>query len=368
LIYQWRKNGKNLPDGGNVSGATTANLTIRPFSAEDAGIYNVAVFNPAGSALSRNASVRLSQFDIQEGLAGYWKFDEASGVTAANSAPGGSPGDVRGGGAAWSSGQIGNALSFNGFTTYVFVENYPKAQRELSVSAWVRLDPNIPEPPVLIRNAEGALGIANPAEQFDFRLVRDADGSLRLSAAIAVGPNIARVTDSTAFTLGTWQHVAFSADGAQLRLYRNGSQVGSTDYTQGINQPDIPWLSIGARLTVDEVIGLEPNFAEPNFIEGQLDDLAIWTRGLTAEEVTKVFAAGQQGQPLTSVQLEAGPIDAQPPVLEVSMSGNNITVSWSNGKLQSASSVTGPWEDVTAESPLTQAAADEARFYRAVAD
>jgi len=43
--YQWQKNGTNLVDGGNLSGATTNALTITSISDSDATIYSVIVSN-----------------------------------------------------------------------------------------------------------------------------------------------------------------------------------------------------------------------------------------------------------------------------------------------------------------------------------
>src|SRR6185369_5068685 len=104
LTYQWRKNGKNLPNGGNISGATSPTLSIGSFSDADLGIYSVAVFNPAGSVISKNASVRLSKFDINEALVAYFNLDQTSGTVATNSASGGKPGNVNGT-ATWVKGQ-----------------------------------------------------------------------------------------------------------------------------------------------------------------------------------------------------------------------------------------------------------------------
>jgi hypothetical protein len=49
LTYQWRKNGTNLVDGGNVSGATATTLTISHAQGADAGPYSVVVTNAYGS-------------------------------------------------------------------------------------------------------------------------------------------------------------------------------------------------------------------------------------------------------------------------------------------------------------------------------
>lgn len=52
LGYQWRFHGTNLLDGGRVSGAATASLTITSAQPEDAGPYSVVVSNWAGTITS----------------------------------------------------------------------------------------------------------------------------------------------------------------------------------------------------------------------------------------------------------------------------------------------------------------------------
>ena len=55
------------------------------------------------------------------------------------------------------------------------------------------------------------------------------------------------------------------------------------------------------------------------------------------------------------------------PALTIERSGGDVVITWSGGTLQSASSVDGPYTDVAgASSPLTEAASDAAKFYRAV--
>jgi alpha-tubulin suppressor-like RCC1 family protein len=59
LSYQWQKDGANLTDGGNVSGATTAALTLSSVQTNDAGIYTLIVTNDFGSNISSNAVVTV---------------------------------------------------------------------------------------------------------------------------------------------------------------------------------------------------------------------------------------------------------------------------------------------------------------------
>ncbi len=49
LSYQWQKNGTNLADSCNVSGATTSTLVISNVTEADNGTYTVIVSNPLGS-------------------------------------------------------------------------------------------------------------------------------------------------------------------------------------------------------------------------------------------------------------------------------------------------------------------------------
>jgi hypothetical protein len=370
LTYQWRKNGRNLPDGGNVSGARSATLRISNLSAADEGVYNVAVFNADGSVVSGNAALSLSKYSVQDALVGYWKFDETSGAAAANAVAGGKPGAVKGT-SRWAAGQIANSFSFDGMT-YLFVEDYTKAVKGVSASGWVRVDPSLGTSVTFIRNGLGEFrrpvsGDTPPTGQFEIGLDYDeVSGAFRLSAAIMVGPNFPRVTAPSAFPLGSWQHVAFSADGAQLRLYLNGAEVGVTDYLGTINPPDMKHLSIGAQLNLsaDEPPQTIVDETNPQYMYGQLDDLGVWARGVSAEEIKKIYDAGKAGQPLTTVTLEP-PVN-DPATLGVSAANGNVTITWDNGTLQTAPAVSGPWTDSVEKSPLTEQASGAAKFYRAV--
>ncbi len=55
ITYQWKKNGENLTDGGNISGATTRSLTITNVSVSDVAFYTVEISNAAGTVLSNAA-------------------------------------------------------------------------------------------------------------------------------------------------------------------------------------------------------------------------------------------------------------------------------------------------------------------------
>ena len=57
--FQWQKNGTNLVNAGNISGATNSALTIDSISDSDAGTYSVVVTDAEGTVSSSNAVLRV---------------------------------------------------------------------------------------------------------------------------------------------------------------------------------------------------------------------------------------------------------------------------------------------------------------------
>jgi len=59
LSYQWRRNGKNLADTGELNGTASSTLGIAGAQAADAGVYTVVVSNAKGSATSAGATLSV---------------------------------------------------------------------------------------------------------------------------------------------------------------------------------------------------------------------------------------------------------------------------------------------------------------------
>jgi hypothetical protein len=69
ITYRWRRNGVDVSNGGNVYGATTANLAIIGVQANQAGAYDVRVTNPCGTVTSD-----VAQLCVNTGY-GSWRGD-----------------------------------------------------------------------------------------------------------------------------------------------------------------------------------------------------------------------------------------------------------------------------------------------------
>ncbi len=92
LSYQWQKNGTNLANGGNISGATTNTLTITGISDSDAATYSVIVSNSYNSVASSNATLTVNDSPgnvietnalVGEWLNGSTNFADVSGYSPA---------------------------------------------------------------------------------------------------------------------------------------------------------------------------------------------------------------------------------------------------------------------------------------------
>ena len=63
VAYQWRKNGSNVANDSNISGATTPTLTFAQVRGADAGNYSIAVWNSAGSTVSSDITLTVTKAD-----------------------------------------------------------------------------------------------------------------------------------------------------------------------------------------------------------------------------------------------------------------------------------------------------------------
>jgi uncharacterized protein (TIGR02597 family) len=64
LTYKWLKNGVTLSNGGNVTGATSATLTLSGISTADAGSYSLVASNSYGSTTGLIATVSVNDLTI----------------------------------------------------------------------------------------------------------------------------------------------------------------------------------------------------------------------------------------------------------------------------------------------------------------
>jgi len=115
-----------------------------------------------------------------------------------------------------------------------------------------------------------------------------AGGQNRLQFRLKAGGSTATLTASTGtLPLNTWYHAAATYDGSTMRLYLNGTEVGSV--------AESGLISRGRNVPVN--LGRSPEGS--NYLRGAIDDVRIYSSALTAAEVAALagVAAPAPSQP-----------------------------------------------------------------------
>ncbi len=242
-----------------------------------------------------SASSVSANNSLDNGLDGYWTFDETSGGILHDSSGNGYNGSVvnfPGGQGDWTSGQTGGALQFGGPSTheYVSVPNFAMPTASMTLTAWVWAD-STPNWATIAANWNGAWGAFNFATF---------GGTPNMSLYVADGgspPNIVNVdygVSSSSLSVNKWHFVAFVANGLthSVTFMQDGVDTGSFGYRGQL-------FASSSQLN----IGGDPSDTSPgqgNW-DGKIDDLAIWSRALNSEELASIYDAGLEGQPLSSL-------------------------------------------------------------------
>ena len=182
----------------------------------------------------------------------------------------------------------GTALNMSGAEgrVYARVLDFPKSTNgQLSVCAWVYANRR-PRWGSIVKNwaKEGAINLGG---QFHFGIFKD-DGDLEVHVHDAAGAEIG-VREVTPLPLGAWHFVAFTMDGNVLRLYRNGVQVAEKP-CQGLWQQGPEVLGIGVKLGFDRIL---PDTRNAGLWDGRIDNVAIFHRALSSQEMVSLHHAAQ---------------------------------------------------------------------------
>ncbi|MHC4693823.1 MAG: LamG domain-containing protein, partial [Planctomycetota bacterium] len=198
-----------------------------------------------------------------DGIVSHWKFDEGTGSIAYDSA-GTNDGTIYG--ATWTTGKIDGALSFDGVDDYVHVGNDSSLMTtgDLTIIAWIKARGT--RACIYSHSWNGwGLGFGIGNNNYDGRL-----GFYTKTHGhwIKAGSSLAD---------DTWHHVAVTLSGTMVTLYTDGIEIGSETGTPAAN------------LTGIGLIGLY-NYAW--HFGGLLDEIAIFNRALSDQEILEIYYTG----------------------------------------------------------------------------
>jgi len=208
------------------------------------------------------------------GLLGHWKFDRGQGDVADDSSGHGHTAEIVG--AEWAKGPFGTALHLTGTDSYATVPQLAglDGSNELSVEVWVLWEAGGRYPNILTGGqwSPGGFMIFVADETCSFRMGRP--GPRPGQPAHPWKETSARLVGR--FETGRWYHLAATFKRPAITTYVNGQKVGSATWDHPVGyQGDLVIGRWGGQLGH----------------KGLIDEVKVFNRALTAEEVQASYAA-----------------------------------------------------------------------------
>ncbi len=224
---------------------------------------------------------------VPPGCVGLWKFDEGSGDTTKDESPTGNAGTLKG--ATWVDGKDGKAVEFGGAAAVEFAKPInawlgKSATLAFSIKSTQRGNDTFWQAPAIAGVEEAGAG-----DDIFWGYVTG-EGKLGLQAGDAAGPVSASVVCD-----GQWHHVVLvrNMDDGAVRIYVDGKldAEGSSDG--------------GEKTQAFKALGRRENTGgDPAYFQGALDDVMLFDRALTSEEIAAVFGGAAAGPPDMTATLQ----------------------------------------------------------------
>ncbi|MBD2336607.1 DUF4347 domain-containing protein [Calothrix sp. FACHB-156] len=264
--------GADIAASNNLTGSSKFggdwNLEVATGSLESLDVLNqVAIANYDGTNLA-----------IDDGLVGRWQFDESSGLTATDTIQNNNGTLANNPNPQWSTGQVNGALRFDGVDDYVSVPSSPNLNLNggsFTQSIWIYSQ-------ITDNGYHGVIGYqptTGNSQRYPGIWVYD---QRKIHAGFGDGSNWNSFTTGDVLKLNAWNNVVTSFDGTTYKAYVNGQEVYTTTQFAGRKPATTQQLNIGR---VD------------NYFQGQIDDVRIYNRALSAAEISTLAQMGTSTPP-----------------------------------------------------------------------
>lgn len=220
----------------------------------------------AGVKKNTSASQPQGTGQLDSGLRGYWKLDDASGTTAADSSTNSNNGTLTNG-PTWTTGQIGGAVSFDGTNDYIDLGTVATNDMDVPFTQSLWAYPTAVGDSMILMEGQDANGTETYIQAVN------SFGNL----VIKVGINGSGTGIQTGYTaINTWYHIVMTYDGTTLSFYLNGTLYGSANYAGSITE-----RANNMRIGADKD-------GTGNFT-GKVDEVRSYDRVLSSDEVGQLY-------------------------------------------------------------------------------
>jgi subtilisin-like proprotein convertase family protein len=300
LSYQWRK------EGVAIANATNSAFSVQPLALSHAGNYTVVVSNSVNSITSAVAVLTVTNpvaVPLPAGCVAWWRaennFLDSVGTNHGTGLNG----------VTFASGEVGQGFNFDGNDGYVSVPSAPElnfdANQDFTVAAWIH-------PNQFFNGYENAL-----IGKVDIQHIRNgqsprgwymwlAQNTRTLQMLINTNGNGSGyyVSGRQVIAAGGWTHVAITHSGTNLLFLVNGALDLATNMPT-VSLANNDSLAIGTIYDSFRSPPCDPGTGA----KGWVDDVVIFNRALSSNEIAAIYAAGTAGMTLPAI---APAITAQP--------------------------------------------------------
>ncbi len=261
-VHRSTTNGFTPSAANRVAQPTVTSFTDSPL-APATYYYRVTAEDAAGNISVASAQVSATVNLNPPGLVAAYGFDEGSGTNAADSSGSGNNGTVAN--ATWTAaGKYGSALSFNGSNAWVTVPNSTSLNPTAAVTmeAWVNPPAQTGWRTVMFKEQTGNL---------TYGMYGNTSAS-RPNAQVFVAGSDRNVNGTAQVAANVWTHLAATYDGANIRLYVNGTLAATVAQS-------------GAITTSTGALHIGGNAVWSEWFVGLIDEVRIYNRALSATEI-----------------------------------------------------------------------------------
>ncbi|HEX8523847.1 MAG TPA: Ig-like domain-containing protein [Tepidisphaeraceae bacterium] len=254
-----------------------AEITAGPYTMQWAsnsvlnGVHTItAVARDLAGNIKTSAAVNVTVSNsAPANLVAAWGFNEASGASVIDASGHNLTGTITN--ATRVAGKFGSALSFNGTSSWVTVSSNALLDltNGMTLEAWVYPTAGGDWRTVIMKQRPGGLA---------YGMYAYGGAGMPPAGYINKAGTDYSAGGGSVLPLNTWSHLATTFDGSAIRLYVNGTLVGSTAVT-------------GPITTSSDVLRIGGNSVWNEFFQGSIDEVRVYGRALTGAEI-----AGDMGR------------------------------------------------------------------------